>query len=80
MDALNLFADGYPAAYQTLYEAKPITCSVTSTMFDAVPAPCAVIIDVSLPIYYCLTVISTAHGRPFLLVLLVSFPSSIASY
>jgi hypothetical protein len=44
----TLFADGYPAAYQTLYEAKPITCSVTGTTFDAVPAPCAVILDVSL--------------------------------
>ena len=50
-DFLNLFADTYPAAYQTLYEAKPITCSLTSTTFDAVRAPCAVILDVSLPIY-----------------------------
>ena len=51
---MNLFADAYPAAYQTLYEAKPITCSTTSTTFDAVPAPCAVILDVSLPMprYY----------------------------
>ena len=52
MDKINLFADAYPAAYQTLYEAKPITCSVTSTTFDAVLAPCAVILDVSLPMYY----------------------------
>ena len=48
----NLFADAYAAAYQTLYEAKPITCSVTSTTFDAVPAPRAVILNVSLPMYY----------------------------
>ena len=49
---INLLAGAYPAAYQTLYEAKPITCSVTGTTFDAVPAPCAVILDVSLPMYY----------------------------
>jgi len=30
-DAINLFADAYPAAYQTLYEAKPITFSVTAS-------------------------------------------------
>ena len=48
----DLFADAYPAAYQTLYDAKPITCSVSSTTFDAVPAPCAVILDVSLPMYH----------------------------
>ena len=46
------FDDAYPAAYQTLYEAKPITCSITGTTFDAVPAPCAVVLDVSLPMYY----------------------------
>jgi hypothetical protein len=49
---MNVFAEAYPAAYQTLYEAKPITCLVTSTTFDAVSAPCAVILDVGLPIYY----------------------------
>ena len=49
---MNQFADAYPVAYQTLYEAKPITCSVTGTTFDTVPAPCAVILDVSLPMYY----------------------------
>ena len=49
---MKLFADAYPAAYQTLYEAKPITCSVTSTTFDAVSAPCAVILDVSLRMRY----------------------------
>ena len=40
-------AVAYPAAYQTLYEAKPITCSVTGTTFDAIPAPCAAVLDVS---------------------------------
>ena len=47
-DKVNAFADAYPAAYQTLYQAKPITCSVTGTIFDALPAPCAVILDVSV--------------------------------
>ena len=46
---MKLIADAYPAVYHILYEAKPITCSVTSTTFEAVPAPCAVILDVSLP-------------------------------
>ena len=58
---LKLFADAYPAAYRTLYEAKPITCSVTSTTYDAVPAPCAVILDVSLP-----TVMPTSHDGSFI--------------
>ena len=52
MDVTKVFVDAYPAAYRTLYEAKPITCSVTGTIFDAVPPPCAVILDVSLPMYY----------------------------
>ena len=51
-ETAKLLADAYPAAYQTLYKAKPITCSVTSTTFDALPAPCAVVLDVSLPVYY----------------------------
>ena len=44
---MNLLTDAYSAAYQTLYEAKAIACSVTGTTFDAVPAPCAVVLDVS---------------------------------
>ena len=44
---MKVLADAYPAAYQTLYEAKPITCSVTGTTFDALPAPCAAVLDVS---------------------------------
>ena len=44
---LKTFADAYSTAYQTLYQAKPITCSVTGTTFDAVPVPSAVISDVS---------------------------------
>ena len=48
---LKLLADAYPAAYKTLHQAKPITCSVTGTIFDSLPAPCAVILDVSLLVY-----------------------------
>ena len=44
---MKIFADAYPATYQTLYDAKSVTCSVTGTLFDAVPAPCTVILDVS---------------------------------
>ena len=43
---MNIFDNAYPATYQTLYQAEPITCSVTGTTFDAVPAPCAAILDV----------------------------------
>ena len=48
---IKVLADAYPAAYRTLYEAKPITCSVTGTTFEAVPAPCAAVLDVSQPTY-----------------------------
>ena len=44
---MRALTEAYPAAYQTLYDAKPITCSLTGTTFDAVPAPCAVVLDVS---------------------------------
>ena len=64
-DRANAFADAYPAAYQTLYQAKPITCSVTGTTFDAVPVPRAVIIDVSVRS----TVMPTAHSWSFMFLL-----------
>ncbi|KAF8802209.1 UDP-Glycosyltransferase/glycogen phosphorylase [Phlegmacium glaucopus] len=44
-NAMKAFAEAYPAAYHNLYQAKPITCSVTGTIFNAVPAPSAVILD-----------------------------------
>ena len=53
------FADGYSGAYQILHESKPVTCSITGTTFDALPAPCAAIIDVSVPS----TLISTTYDR-----------------
>jgi hypothetical protein len=46
-EMMEILENAYPAAYQTLYDAKPITCSVTGTTFDAVPAPCAAVLDVS---------------------------------
>ena len=46
-EMMDILGNAYPAAYQTLYEAKPITCSVTGKTFDAVPAPCAAVLDVS---------------------------------
>ena len=46
-EMMKVLTNAYPAAYKTLYEAKPITCIVTGTIFDAVPAPCAAILDVS---------------------------------
>jgi hypothetical protein len=61
-DRVTAFADAYSAAYQTLYQAQPITCSVTGTAFDAVPAPCAAIIDVSIQS----TVILTGYDCLFL--------------
>ena len=49
--------------YQTLYQAKPITCSATGTTFSAVPAPCAVIIDVRVQ---SKPSIPLTHDGPFL--------------
>ena len=46
-DQVKAFTDAYPAVYQSLYQAKPVACSVTGTMFDAAPTPCAAILDVS---------------------------------
>ncbi|KAJ6554853.1 hypothetical protein B0H19DRAFT_1294882 [Mycena capillaripes] len=36
----------YPAAYETLRRGDPIKCATTGTVFPAVPAPAAVILDV----------------------------------
>ncbi|GLB39041.1 putative UDP-glucoronosyl and UDP-glucosyl transferase [Lyophyllum shimeji] len=45
MEDFRLFAEAYPAAYQTLAQGKPITCSTTGVSFEAAPAPVAVIFD-----------------------------------
>ncbi|KAF8965577.1 CobB/CobQ-like glutamine amidotransferase domain-containing protein [Flammula alnicola] len=42
---IQLFAEAYPAAYKTLLETKPITCATTGTIFDAAPAPSAIVMD-----------------------------------
>ncbi|KAJ7510340.1 UDP-Glycosyltransferase/glycogen phosphorylase [Mycena galericulata] len=39
------FAESYPAAYKRLHQAEPIKCATTGTVFDAAPAPVAVIMD-----------------------------------
>jgi hypothetical protein len=43
------FFQSYPAAYETLYHGKPFTCATTGEVFDAVPPPVAVILDVRIP-------------------------------
>lgn len=43
---IQAFAEAYPPTFQTLYEARPITCMATGTTFEAIPAPRAVIMDV----------------------------------
>ena len=79
---MKTLADAYPAAYQTLYEAKPITCSVTGTTFDAVPAPCAAVLDVShsTDMLHVLVELMPAYDCSFMFLLLVLCPSSITCY
>lgn len=75
---MKAMADAYPAAYQTLYEAKPITCSVTGIIFDAIPAPSAAVLDVSQFNWYV-----TCHGRRRgfqLMFALYVFTSSFSRY
>ena len=60
---MKILDDTYPVTYQTLYQAEPITCSATGTTFSAVPAPCAVIIDVSV---WSKSYIPMTHNCPFL--------------
>ncbi|KIM38978.1 glycosyltransferase family 1 protein [Hebeloma cylindrosporum] len=38
-------SESYPAAYETLYRGRPFTCATTGEVFDAVPPPVAVVID-----------------------------------
>ena len=42
------FFQSYPAAYKTLYRGRPITCATTGEVFDALPPPVAVILDVRI--------------------------------
>lgn len=41
-------AAAYEGYYRTLFEAKPVTCAAKGTVFDALPTPTAVILDVSI--------------------------------
>ena len=41
-------AQTYSAAYETLYQGRPLICATTGEVFDAVPPPVAVIIDVCI--------------------------------
>ena len=82
-EMMKALADAYPAAYQTLYEAKPVTCSVTGTTFDAIPAPCAVVLDVSQStdmLHVTESTVMPAHDCSFMFLLLVLCLSSIACY
>ncbi|KAG5647511.1 hypothetical protein DXG03_009448 [Asterophora parasitica] len=45
MAVLGDFAISYASAYETLVQAKPITCATTGTVFEAVIAPTAIILD-----------------------------------
>ena len=42
----TLSFQSYPAAYETLYHSRPFTCATTGKVFDALPPPVAVILDV----------------------------------
>ena len=42
------FFQSYPVAYETLYRGRPFTCATTGEVFDAIPPPVAVILDVRL--------------------------------
>lgn len=44
---LEEFVAAYPGAYQTLLQEKSITCAKTGKTYDAVPAPTAIVMDVS---------------------------------
>jgi len=48
VDMFKASFQSYPAAYETLYHGKPFTCATTGEVFDAVPPPVAVIIDVRI--------------------------------
>ena len=42
------FIQSFPAAYEALYQEKPITCATTGTIFKGIPAPKAVVMDVRI--------------------------------
>ena len=42
------FVESYAKAYETLRQGKSITCPTTGTIFESVPAPVVVIMDVRI--------------------------------
>ena len=42
------FFQSYPVAYETLYHSRPLTCATTGEVFDVIPPPTAVILDVCI--------------------------------
>jgi len=49
-------ATSYTAVCETLLAGKPVTCTTTGTVFEALPAPSLIIIDVSYSMYSYLIV------------------------
>ena len=47
-DGFHSFFQSYAAAYETLHHSRPLTCAVTGEVFDAIPPPNAVILDVRI--------------------------------
>jgi len=47
MGAMTALVETYATAYQALALGKLIVCAVEGTVFDAVPAPAVIILDVS---------------------------------
>ncbi|KIM47390.1 glycosyltransferase family 1 protein [Hebeloma cylindrosporum] len=68
------FFQSYPAAYETLYHGRPFTCATTGEVFDAVPPPVAVIMDVfALPQFQATRALS---GKSVPIIALLPGPSS----
>lgn len=45
---IPLMIQTYPAAYQAFSDAKPVTCTMTGRVFDAISAPDIVFLDVGI--------------------------------
>jgi len=45
------FVQSYPTLYEALYQNKPITCATTGTIFEGIPAPRAVVMDVRISFF-----------------------------
>ncbi|KDR78382.1 hypothetical protein GALMADRAFT_138474 [Galerina marginata CBS 339.88] len=65
-EVMKQLAETYAAAYQTLSEGKPVTCAVKETVFDAVSAPVAVILDFFALAQFQATRAITGHSIPIM--------------